>query len=752
MAAPDKTIWGNIVSESTSQAKIGIYIQNAATGSTSAASTSNRITIQVWLASKWSLIDSDYTFYFDDNATSATTLISDSVLPKINVKVATGSGWSDSNQVMLYEYTVTYNRATSAKTIYCAARLKDINRFSGQTMTVSTSYTIPALTSFTVSYNANGGSGAPTAQAKYYGQALTISSVEPSRAGYKFLGWSTSSTATTATYSAGGNFTTDANTNLYAVWEVDGYTVTYNANGGTFSSGVTTLTRTKEHDKTLTIIAGANLPTRTNYTFKGWGTSATSTTVTYAPYGSYTANASITLYAIWELTSQKPKISNLKFSRCTSDGKYSDDGTYFKVMFDWSTDSDADHASVQWTENGLSFSEDIIVSGRSGRVETGVLGDGALNADLTYKMSVILFDKVNAYFRLYGTLPARTFTIDFLSGGKGVAIGKAATVAGRFDIALDTYVKGVKVTGNTLSTKGSNTITSTTDDIATNWTSQGTSIHWYSILDQLIDQPAQHGFLFNAVNGSDVHQLWITQSDGSIYHRGGNHTGWGSNSWREILDKANYTKYCLPLTGQKKITGYVYLNNTVNTVGLLRQNNDWLGFYGSSANAQSNSSRKGWIGFDGSANFQFMNDGSGSNITSKSWTTSSDRRLKDDICDISSKLLDVWKELLPKTFKWNALNGGSDTIQLGLIAQDVIEAFEKNGLDYQDYNFVVPYKMPDDDTEYFSITYDNYHMLTAMVLRETNAKLEDMQNQFNSLKEQFEELRRNLYGNEENAD
>ena len=43
-------------------------------------------------------------------------------------------------------------------------------------------------------------------------------------------------------------------------------------------------------------------------------------------------------------------------------------------------------------------------------------------------------------------------------------------------------------------------------------------------------------------------------------------------------------------------------------------------------------------------------------------------------------------------------------------------------------------------------------MLTAMVLRETNEKLEDQQKQIDSLKEQFEELRRNLYGNEENAD
>ncbi len=70
----------------------------------------------------------------------------------------------------------------------------------------------------TVSYNANGGSGAPSSQTKYFNETLTLSSTRPTRSGYTFLGWSTSSTATSATYSAGGSFTTNANTTLYAVW------------------------------------------------------------------------------------------------------------------------------------------------------------------------------------------------------------------------------------------------------------------------------------------------------------------------------------------------------------------------------------------------------------------------------------------------------------------------------------------------------------------------------------------------------
>ena len=72
--------------------------------------------------------------------------------------------------------------------------------------------------SYTISYNANGGSGAPSSQTKWHTTNLKLSSTTPTRTGYTFQGWSTSSSATSASYSAGGTFTTNASTTLYAVW------------------------------------------------------------------------------------------------------------------------------------------------------------------------------------------------------------------------------------------------------------------------------------------------------------------------------------------------------------------------------------------------------------------------------------------------------------------------------------------------------------------------------------------------------
>lgn len=81
---------------------------------------------------------------------------------------------------------------------------------------------------FTLNYNANGGSGAPSAQT-YTGtgssHTFTISSTEPTRNGYSFEGWSTSSSGS-ATYQPRGTISVTGTTTLYAVWEENDTPVT----------------------------------------------------------------------------------------------------------------------------------------------------------------------------------------------------------------------------------------------------------------------------------------------------------------------------------------------------------------------------------------------------------------------------------------------------------------------------------------------------------------------------------------------
>ena len=83
----------------------------------------------------------------------------------------------------------------------------------------------PVLPTFTLNYNANGGTGAPASQthkatSEYEkSHTFTISSQAPTRDGYTFLGWNTNRSATTANYQPGGSIVVTGSTTLYAVWE-----------------------------------------------------------------------------------------------------------------------------------------------------------------------------------------------------------------------------------------------------------------------------------------------------------------------------------------------------------------------------------------------------------------------------------------------------------------------------------------------------------------------------------------------------
>lgn len=76
------------------------------------------------------------------------------------------------------------------------------------------------------------------------------------------------------------------------------YTITFNDNGGSGGPG----TATKWYNTALTI--PSTVPTRSGYTFVGWGISTTDTNKDYAAGDTYPAssNAEATLYAIWKET------------------------------------------------------------------------------------------------------------------------------------------------------------------------------------------------------------------------------------------------------------------------------------------------------------------------------------------------------------------------------------------------------------------------------------------------------------------
>ncbi len=157
-------------------------------------------------------------------------------------------------------------------------------------------YPITKLKEYTISYNANGGSGVPSSQIKYHNQNLTLSTTKPTRSGYTFNGWNTNANGTGTNYASGGTYSANSDVTLYAKWTADSYTVTYNANGG--SLGSVPSSQIKYHNINLTLSRYS--PSRSGYDFAGWNTMANGRGTYYSSGSTYTGNANLTLYAQWE--------------------------------------------------------------------------------------------------------------------------------------------------------------------------------------------------------------------------------------------------------------------------------------------------------------------------------------------------------------------------------------------------------------------------------------------------------------------
>ena len=412
----------------------GVALDLTATGGTVTRTSATQYTVKINVS--WE------TYYSGAQTNYGMTATSGGVTHTISSfngdKRSSGSG----------SFTGTYSisgNGSASKTV--TVTFKNFNTDNGDNASKSVSFTVtvPAWTSYTITYNANGGSGAPGSQTKWKDQTLKLSTTKPTRTGYSFLGWSTSSSATSATYAAGANYTANSAATLYAVWKANTYTVSYNANGGTGAPS----SQTKTYGVTLTL--SSTKPTRTNYNFKGWGTSASATTVSYAAGASYTANSSVTLYAIWELAYTKPRITNVSIARCGSDGTESDTGTYALVKFNWATDKTVSSVKIEW---GTTPST-VTASGTSGSVSK-VVGGGALSTESMYTFTITVADSLGST-AVTNTVNGTLFVVDMINGGDGIAFGKPAELHNYADFNFSTKYRKSMVMDNNIVLYGKST-------------------------------------------------------------------------------------------------------------------------------------------------------------------------------------------------------------------------------------------------------------------------------------------------------
>lgn len=135
----------------------------------------------------------------------------------------------------------------------------------------------------------------------------------------------------------------------------------------------------------------------------------------------------------------------------------------------------------------------------------------------------------------------------------------------------------------------------------------------------------------------------------------------------------------LPRSSPKQYLRYTYDNGT-SIYGASANTGDWQEYHfvgqGYGANFLSDANNTRNIGSSGNT---------WSNIyTQNAVTVVSDRNAKNSIQAIDDKVLQAWSEVQQKQYKLN----GDDNWSFGYIAQDIVEAFTRHGLDYKQYNIV----------------------------------------------------------------
>ena len=194
-------------------------------------------------------------------------------------------GWADSATATLADYVADdVIVLTGNKTIYAAWGL--------------------VSTAVSLDFNTNGGEGQIDAQScaidiDHPTCNVTIPSTTPTRSGYYFLGWATSSSATTAAYQPSGTFTLNDNQTLYAIWAPI-HTLNYNGNDGS-SIPETSSCHANDTTSGCSVTIVNTEPTRNGYNFLGWADNSGATSAIYHGGGSLTLTDDKTIYAVWDL-------------------------------------------------------------------------------------------------------------------------------------------------------------------------------------------------------------------------------------------------------------------------------------------------------------------------------------------------------------------------------------------------------------------------------------------------------------------
>ncbi|MBR0452395.1 MAG: InlB B-repeat-containing protein [Bacteroidales bacterium] len=148
--------------------------------------------------------------------------------------------------------------------------------------------------SYTITFDANGGSGTMELQKIPVGQSQTIAANTFTKAGYEFAGWNTAADGSGKAYTNEQVVTLEWDLKLYAQWTPEKYTVTFDANGG--SGNMTNQVFSGDSSQELDI----NRFTKEGCSFWYWNTKPDGSGISYDNQQSIVIIENTTLYAQWK--------------------------------------------------------------------------------------------------------------------------------------------------------------------------------------------------------------------------------------------------------------------------------------------------------------------------------------------------------------------------------------------------------------------------------------------------------------------
>ena len=152
-------------------------------------------------------------------------------------------------------------------------------------------------TTYTVTFDANGGSGTIANISVEEGSEITLPKNTFTKTGYSFAGWATSADGNVS-YSDKAKITVTGNITLYAKWTAITYTITYEPNGGTNADG-NPASYTFETE-TITLLA----PSRQYFDFGGWYTDSEFSDSSKKNEITKGSTGNIMLYAKWTVAAE----------------------------------------------------------------------------------------------------------------------------------------------------------------------------------------------------------------------------------------------------------------------------------------------------------------------------------------------------------------------------------------------------------------------------------------------------------------